>query len=125
MEKRNTVNWFEIPVLDFDRAKGFFTKIFQLGEMHEMDMMGCRMGFFPSEGLNNSGAIIAHEEYEPSAKGVAIYFDVPNDLNIVLNRIEEAGGRIIVPKTQLPDEIGYFAMFLDTEGNRLALHSEN
>lgn len=125
MEKRNTVNWFEIPAVDFERAKGFYSKIFQLSEMQEMEMMGGRMAFFPEDGKHNSGSIVLHSEFKPSADGVAIYFDIPNDLSTVLGRVESAGGKVVMPKTKISDEIGHIALFVDSEGNRLGLHSKN
>ena len=83
------------------------------------------MAFFSDEPLEVSGVIIHGEGAEPSAKGVLIYLNGGDDLSIPLAKIEPAGGTIIVPKTMISDEVGYFAIFMDCEGNRLALHSPN
>jgi predicted enzyme related to lactoylglutathione lyase len=83
------------------------------------------MGFFPSDDKNVSGAIVMGPGYEPSQKGVMIYLDGGNDLQDILNRVEPAGGKILVPKTLINEEIGFTAVILDSEGNRLSLHSPN
>ncbi len=116
----NAINWFEIPVTDFGRAKKFYSAIFA-AEMHEQSMGPHQMGFFPGDGV--SGAIVKAEGYKPSADGTLIYLAAGEDLTDVMNRIEKAGGKIIQPKKKVTDEIGYIAIFTDTEGNKVALHS--
>jgi predicted enzyme related to lactoylglutathione lyase len=115
--------WFEIPVNDFARAKKFYSDIFQI-QMEEQEMGGALMGFFPMEGYANSGAIVKGEGYEPSDKGAMIYLNGGEDLQVVQDSIELAGGKVIMKKMKVSDEIGYMAIFLDTEGNKLALHSQ-
>jgi len=118
----NLINWVEIPATDFDRASAFYKSILET-EIHESEMFGTRMGFFPSDGTNVSGAIVMGDGYSPSTDGVTVYLNGGDDLQHVLDRIEKNNGKIIVPKTQISPEMGYFAMFIDTEGNKLALHS--
>lgn len=120
----NSVNWVEIPVLNFDRAKHFYSKIYDY-EMYEETMAGCRMGFLPMERESRGvgGAIIQGQGYVPSSLGSRVYLNGGQDLLTVLNRVESAGGEVIVHKTKISDEIGYFAVFEDTEGNHVALHS--
>lgn len=116
----NVINWFEIPVTDFARAKKFYSSIFD-AEMHEEMMGPHQMGFFPGEGVG--GAIIKAEGYIPSMDGALVYLAAGEDLTGVMNRIEKAGGKIIQPKVKVTDEIGFIAIFCDTEGNKVALHS--
>ncbi|MGH2575967.1 MAG: VOC family protein [Ignavibacteria bacterium] len=118
----NTINWFEIPVVDFERAEEFYTQIFGF-KMEKNDMMGFRMGFFPQDKGSVSGAIVKGEGYIPIDHGTLIYLNGGNDLNDVLSKIEPAGGKVLVPKTLITEEIGYFAIFYDPDGNKLALHS--
>ncbi len=125
MEKpENVINWFEIPVTDFDRAKKFYEEILGSPLFEEM-IMGYRMGFFPmaenSRGVG--GAIVKGEGLEPSDKGTTVYLNGGDDLSPILAKVEPAGGKVIVPKTEITPEIGFFALFLDTEGNKVALHS--
>lgn len=125
MEKQtNAINWFEIPVLNFERAKEFYSRIFDY-EMYEMVMGSSRMGFLPMdpESKGVGGAIVQGEGCVPSALGCKVYLNGGDDLLVVLNRVEVAGGEIIVPKTKIDDETGYFAFFQDTEGNHVGLHS--
>lgn len=125
MEKMtNSINWVEIPVLNFDRAKKFYSRIFDY-EMYEEVIAECRMGFLPmkreSEGVG--GAIVQGHGYTPSSLGSKVYLNGGDDLLTVLNRVEAAGGEVLIHKTKISDEIGYFASFADTEGNHVYLHS--
>lgn len=119
------VGWFEIPVTDMARAKKFYDAVFGI-EIQLHDMKELVMGWFPfAEGKPGAaGSLVKHEAwYKPSASlGPLIYFsseDVANELG----RVEAAGGRIVQPKTLISEDVGYMAVFLDTEGNRIALHS--
>lgn len=118
----NALNWFELPALDFERALKFYNSIFEF-EMPQLEMGKCKMGFFPCERSSVGGAVVAGEGYKPSKEGALIYLNAQPDLNNVLSKIEPAGGKIITPKTLIKEEHGYFAIFIDSEGNRVALHS--
>ncbi len=118
------INWFEIPAADFGRAVNFYKNILSV-DIHEAEMFGAKMGFLPSDGKNVSGAIVAGDDYAPSKQGVTIYLNGGNDLQPVLDRVASHAGTVIVPKTQISPEMGYFAIFFDTEGNKIAVHSPN
>lgn len=120
----NYVNWFEIPVSDFPRAKNFYSQVLE-AEITEVEMMGSLMGMLPSDDRNVSGAIVKGDDYEPSKSGTLIYLNGQNNLTAMLDRVEEAGGTIILGKTPISDQFGYFGLFLDTEGNKMAIHSMN
>jgi len=121
---QNLINWFEIPATEFNRSVKFYKTILEV-DIHETEMFGMKMGFLPGEGTNVSGSVVQGEGYTPSSDGVLVYLNGGDDLQNVLNRVEGAGGTVIVPKTQISPEMGYFAMFIDTEGNKMALHSKN
>jgi predicted enzyme related to lactoylglutathione lyase len=121
---QNIINWFEIPAKDFNRAVSFYKAILGL-EVNEIEMFGTKMGLFPTDGKNVSGAIVHGEDYKPSHDGVVAYLNGGNNLQDVLDKIEENGGKIIVPKTQISPEMGFFGMFIDSEGNKMAVHSMN
>jgi hypothetical protein len=119
----NALNWFEIPVTDFDRAKKFYSAIFDF-EMPEMQMGPNRMGFLLYEqGKGVGGAIFQGEGSVPSDKGTLVYLNGGSDLNVILGRVEAAGGRVAQPKTEIGHGYGYSALFIDTEGNKVGLHS--
>jgi uncharacterized protein len=120
----NVINWFEIPVTDFRRAVSFYKSVLGL-EIKETEMFGTKMGFFPTNGKNVSGAIVQGEDYRPSTGGVIAYLNGGKDLQIALNKVESNNGKVIVLKTQISPEMGYFGMFIDTEGNKIAIHSIN
>lgn len=121
----HAISWFEIPVLDFPRAKKFYNTI--LGdEIHEMLMGEQLMGFFPCNPAEGGigGALVLADGYEPSKKGTKVYLNAGDNLYTVLNRVEAAGGKIITDKTEITPEYGYYAEFEDTEGNYISLHSK-
>ena len=123
--KHNMVGWFEIPVNDMDRAKTFYETVFNV-EIKVVDFGGMLMGWFPDRGEapGAQGTLIKQESYIPSQEGTLVYF-VSEDVQNELNRVEAAGGKIYQPKTQISPEHGYMGVFIDCEGNRVALHSRN
>ena len=121
----NAINWFEIPVIDFARAKKFYNAILDF-DMPEMPMGPAHMGFLPHEqGKGVGGAIIKVDGHVPSTMGTLVYLACGSDLAVVLGKVEAAGGKILTPKTLIAEGMGYFAHFLDIEGNRVGLHSMN
>ena len=120
----NSLNWFEIPVTDMGRAKHFYQVIFSM-HMHESEMGGMLMAMFPSEPGSGkaSGALVQGPYSQPSQTGTLVYLNANPSIDAVLEKIEPMGGKIIMPKTLITEEIGYMAFFLDTEGNRVALHA--
>lgn len=122
----NSLNWFEVPATDMARARAFYEKIFDI-EMQPLPMPEFEMVTFPMEMGNGKvhGALIKHEMYTPSDNGVTVYLNADPDIQTVIDRIEPAGGKIVIPKTQISEEIGYMAFFMDSEGNRMALHAQN
>jgi len=123
---KNAISWFEIPSADINRAQKFYETIFDI-QMTVLDIPQLPMRLFPIENPmhNIGGAICFNSEfYKPSAdQGPLIYLNANPDVQNVLDKIEAAGGKILIPKTQISPEYGYMAVFLDTEGNRVALHS--
>lgn len=120
---KNAINWFEIPVKDYNRAKKFYEAILDI-QIQDNEFGGWKMGMFPQPEGKVSGAIVSGEGYEPSEKGALIYLNGNPDLSVNLAKVEAAGGKITRPKTEISPEIGYWACFTDTEGNRLAFHSQ-
>lgn len=122
----NALNWFEIPAVDIQRAKKFYETIFGI-QMDLQTMMGIDMASFPMDNGNGkaSGAVVKGEMYKPSMEGAVIYLNANPNMDNVISKIEGAGGKMLMPKTQITPEIGYMAFFADTEGNRVALHSQN
>ncbi|MBK8968326.1 MAG: VOC family protein [Saprospiraceae bacterium] len=122
---KSWTTWFEIPATDLHRAKKFYDTIFEM-EIELVDFGPLKMGIFPHKDV---GAAICQNDaggYQPSeTHGPLVYLNANPDLQQVLNRVEAAGGRIIRPKSPISDEFGFMALIVDTEGNRLGLHSDN
>jgi hypothetical protein len=121
----NVVGWFEIPVTNMERAMLFYETVFdfKLGrvQMGPLDMAG-----FPSveNSAGSPGSLVLSNDNKPSKEGVLIYFTAfSGDVAIELGRVEKAGGKVLMPKTQITPDIGFMGVVLDTEGNRIAFHS--
>ena len=121
----NAISWFEIPATDIERAQKFYETIFQI-KMQPMDFQGVKMRMFPiDDPMKGIGGTIIDTGgfHKPSATdGPLIYLNGNPDLQIILDRVEAAGGKIMVPKKEISPEYGFMGIFLDTEGNRIALH---
>ena len=119
----NAITWFEIPALDYDRAKIFYSAVLDV-EISDMSMPEGKYGFFPHnrEGYGSGGGIMQHESMKPTTDGPNLYLDAGEDLSISLAKVEPAGGKVMQPKTPI-GENGFMALFMDTEGNKMALHS--
>jgi hypothetical protein len=124
--KNNVVGWFEVPVSDMDRAIKFYETVFDF-KMERNQIGPLEMAWFPwaEEGMGSPGSLVFHKEmYQPSAQGSLLYFTAHSgDLNEELGRVKDAGGKVLQEKTLIAEEIGYMALFKDSEGNRMALHS--
>jgi len=122
----NMVGWFEIPVLDMKRAKTFYEIVFSV--KIQVEQFGdTLMGWFPfpkdPEAKGAGGSLVQNPElFKPSVEVTLVYFS-SLEINDELSRLENAGGVLLQEKTLISEEIGYMAMFIDTEGNRIALHS--
>jgi uncharacterized protein len=122
MSGHNVVAWFEIPSSNLDRAVAFYEKIFAK-PMKRESMGPIQMAVFPYEQPGVSGAVVNGGPYRPGDnKGTVIYLDCNGQLDAVLSRVASAGGEIAMGKTTLPD-MGAYAHIIDTEGNRVGLHS--
>jgi predicted enzyme related to lactoylglutathione lyase len=124
----NALNWFEIPVTDTARAKTFYESVFDV-KMDTQNMMGMEMTFFPFDMQANngkvSGALVKGPMHEPGMSGAVVYLNANPSIQTVIDKIREAGGKVLMPRTQISEDVGYMAFFTDTEGNRMALHAAN
>ena len=124
--KHNVVGWLEIPVENMERAIRFYETIFEF-KLSRNKMGPLDMAWFPwvEEGMGAGGSLVYHPEYyKPSVNGALIYFTAfSGDLNNELSKVENAGGKILRGKTLIAEGFGYMALIIDSEGNRIALHS--
>lgn len=115
-------NWIEIPVFDMERAKNFYSALLDVG-LNGMRMGGNDYALIDVKDRFNTGCLVKGEGYVPSMQGVVVYLNGGDDLSAVLARVAEAGGKILLGKTFLSKEAGHIAFFVDTEGNKIGLHS--
>jgi predicted enzyme related to lactoylglutathione lyase len=122
----NAISWFEIPSSDLARATRFYEAIFNTS-LVPVDLPNIRMRMFPLTDLENGigGAVVDSGGFhKPSATdGPLIYLNGNPDLQIILDKVTNAGGIVVVPKTQISEAFGFMAIIIDTEGNRIGLHS--
>ena len=121
---KSYISIFEIPATEISRAIDFYQAILDI-KIEKMEMPEMQMGILPYEEQMVTGVIIQAEGYKPSADGVTIYLNGGGNLQVILDKVAKNGGKILTPKTLHADESGYFAIFLDSEGNRIGLHSPN
>jgi uncharacterized protein len=123
---KDAISWFEIGTTDLERATQFYEIIFNV-KLNPLDLDNIKMRMFPLDDMMTGvgGALVYSGGFhKPSATdGPLIYLNGNPDVQNVLDRVEAAGGKIMVPKTQISEEYGYMAVILDTEGNRIGLHS--
>jgi uncharacterized protein len=128
--KTNVLTWFEIPAKDLKRARSFYETVLDI-EMETMDMgpSGEEAVFFPrlpktimAQSGILSGAIVKKKHLKPSLNGPLIYLNSYPSVQKVLSRVKKAGGSIVQPKVKIP--AGNIAVIIDTEGNKVALHSK-
>lgn len=116
-----TLNWFEIPATDLARAKTFYTKVLDAPLHDDPNRPYVYLPADPQHG-GFGGAIGQGENFVPATTGTTIYLDGGQDLSVPLARVENAGGKVILPKTAIGGN-GFIALFIDTEGNKLGFHS--
>ena len=123
---QNAISWFEIPTTDINRAQQFYETIFGI-TMMPMDMPNIKMRMFPLDDMMTQvgGALVDSGGFHKASAtdGPLIYLNANPDVQNVLDKVVAAGGSIMVPKTEISPEYGFMAVFMDTEGNRVALHS--
>jgi len=120
---KDYVTWFEIPAYDMLRAKAFYDHVY--GVTMETSHVGeFAMAFFPTD-TGIGGAVVQGPGCLPNDTGALLYLNAGADLELLLGRVAEAGGRVVMGRTLISENAGWFALFIDTEGNRLALHEKS
>ena len=122
----NAISWFEIPTTDINRAQKFYETIFGIS-MVPMDFPNIKMRMFPLDNMMTQvgGALVDSGGFHKASAtdGPLIYLNANPDVQNILDRVVAAGGSIMVPKTEISPEYGFMGVFIDTEGNRIGLHS--
>lgn len=119
---QNFISIIEIPTSDLKRAINFYETILTIS-IEEVDMGEVKMGVFPSEAGTMSVVLANGADYKPTNDGSVLYLNGGENLQTMLDKVEPNGGKILVPKTEISPEMGFFALFTDTEGNKMGLHS--
>jgi predicted enzyme related to lactoylglutathione lyase len=121
----NAISWFEIPATNISRAQKFYETIMGV-QLSALDLDNIKMRLFPTENPMGVGGSICDSGgfHKPSSTdGPLIYLNGNPDVQLILDKVESAGGKILVPKTEISPAFGFMAVIIDTEGNRIAFHS--
>ena len=119
-----TISWFEIPAIDLNRASAFYEQILAT-TLNRGDMGSQSLAVFPYDREHSTGGtLITGPGVKPSAEGAVVYLNANPSLDAVLARVLPAGGKVVLPRTELPPGMGAYAHFVDTEGNRVGLHAD-
>jgi predicted enzyme related to lactoylglutathione lyase len=122
-QRANVPVWFEIPAAELPRAVEFYETVLGV-ELTSQHIGGQDLAIFPRRAeAGTTGAVVAAPNQKPSGNGVVVYLNADPQLAQVLARVPKAGGEVLLPRTALPDGMGYFAQIRDTEGNRVGLHA--
>lgn len=119
---KNLLWTVELPTADLKRAINFYQNMLGVS-IEEIDMGETRMGILPSDEGTVSAVLVHGEGYVPSSEGTTAYMEAGEDMQRMLDKVVTSGGQVIVPKTEISPEMGFFALFLDSEGNKVGLHS--
>jgi predicted enzyme related to lactoylglutathione lyase len=122
----NAITWFEIPTTDFERAVSFYETIFAVS-LHRQTFNDEPNAIFPYTQESGVGGAVVHSPYsQPGTSGPVVYINAQSDTNLgqILGRVESAGGKIVMPKTDI-GPVGVIAMVIDPEGNRVGLHAQH
>lgn len=117
----NAINWFELPATNFKRAIEFYGKVLN-ADLQKVENNGLQMAFLPHSQGGVGGCLTYGNDNKPQKEGTLVYLNGGDDLAVPLGKVEKSGGEVVMPKTPI-GENGFMAIFLDTEGNRVALHS--
>ena len=124
---KNVITWFAVPTVDFDRAVKFYSDILE-AKVTVREYMGQKLGFFPMdegvamlEGVGGN-LVPPSDDFKPSRDGTIVYFSCEGRLDKALSLVEQCGGKIVKPKSNI-GEPGWIAVIEDTEGNNIGLHS--
>jgi uncharacterized protein len=123
---QHAIDWFEIPVSNMTRAIAFYESISGRSLRREpFGPPGTELAVFemPQDG-GVQGALMASPHSQPSDSGTIVYLNAAPSIDAWLGRVVSSGGSVVMPKFELPDGNGCIAHIMDTEGNRVGLHTE-
>jgi uncharacterized protein len=123
MLQKSVPAWFEIPVDDLDRAQRFYEDLLETSLKREAMGPDMQMAVFPAEKPAPTGALVRHAGCVPSAAGTTVYLNLA-DVAATLKRVAKVGGEVLIPRTEIPGDMGFFAQIRDSEGNRVGLWSQ-
>lgn len=116
------VSIIEIPVTDLERATAFYEALLGI-QIERAEMDGVQMGIFPYENEAVSVVLAQGADYQPSSNGVLLYLHATKGIESALEVVTQQGGHILLAKTLISDDMGYYALFTDCEGNKMGLHA--
>jgi predicted enzyme related to lactoylglutathione lyase len=118
--KHNRAVWFDIPVADLDRANKFYAAVLGV-KVDKVEMEGFRFSVLEhSEG--NGGCLVEDKGAISADKGILLYLNADGRIHEAVDLAAANGGVVKEPIHPIGPN-GFRAIILDSEGNRVALHS--
>ena len=117
----NTICWFDLFVRDLDRAMDFYSNVVGV-DLEVQKYQEIRFAVFKHSRGDVAGCLVEQKDYKPSTEGILIYFDVNDYLDSALKQVVKFGGKVEMAKHAIGSH-GFRAIILDSEGNKIALHS--
>jgi predicted enzyme related to lactoylglutathione lyase len=122
----NSLNWFEIPAKDISRAQKFYETVFQVKMDPMPEMMGMKMTGFPAEMGNGKavGCLAQSDQHKPATDGVVIYLNANPQIQPVVDRVEAAGGKVVMPTMEFSPDIGKMSFIIVSEAIMIGIHAQ-
>lgn len=122
MSVHHTICWADIPVTDLDRAIAFYSAVLGKPVVKQAAGPDVEFGLLPHADSNVSGCLAKMPDSAPAQTGPLLYFSVEGRLAEAADIARTGGGRVLVEPHPIGPH-GHRAVILDSEGNRVALHS--
>lgn len=118
--ENNRAVWFDIPVSDLGRAQKFYESVLDIKIFRDKfnDFEFCVL----DHEKGNGGCLIPNPNEITGDKGIMIYMNVDGRIQDAMSKVEPGGG-IVLESTHQIGEHGFRSVILDSEGNRIVLHS--
>lgn len=117
---KKLISWVEIPAVDFERAVKFYRAVLKI-ELNIFDCGKEKMACFPT----GEGAISFAPDFKPGKNGTLVSLNTENDLDGAIERVQANKGKLVLPKTKIEaEDRGYFALCIDSEGNKIGLYGD-
>lgn len=116
----NRLVWFDIPVADLDRSAAFYAAVLGI-KVHKEKYGDYNFCVLDHQDGNGGCLVLAPENV--SKAGTLCYLNASGRIRDAVAQVARHGGQVIEPIHPIGPH-GFRAVVIDSEGNRIALHSQ-